>query len=90
MFLQLVFLLTKKPGRFIVEILRQYPYRPDYGECIRWKAQTQLGSHFRRIQEPKKKNITNAFGHGLIFDVNLRLDFCAKGEFFSPQTKPDT
>jgi hypothetical protein len=73
--LQLAFFFAEKRKVLIVEVLRQ----KGRSFCIHFKAfiplKGKLGMAFRRKAKNGHQKTEQRSSHGLIFDVNLRLDF---------------
>ena|SRR5687767_14962172 len=73
--LQLAFFFAEKGKVLIVEVLRQKG--PGFCICfqalITWKS--KLGMAFKRKKKNGQQKTEKGSSHGLIFDVNLRLDF---------------
>jgi hypothetical protein len=82
MLLQLAFLFAEKRHVLSVEVLRQRGDFAIQGETLLQLGQMQLGSGIAAKKSHQNDKTTTPFSHGLIFAINLRLDFCEAGGFF--------
>lgn len=85
-FLQLFFFSAEKP-KPVQPLFLKKRRKAKRKKRILWRQRAILSVRKNRNKSTDKKTPTS-FAHRQVFTVNLRLDFCAKGGFFSVLMKP--